>query len=268
MIGRAWELVRIPLRGARRASLVWGLSLAVLVALTIAFYPSFRDEPALNDLIASMPQPLIQAFGLADFGTPAGFLRGNLYAVLVPLLLAVAGVRWMNGQTASEEDSGRMEAYLAQPVTRGGVFLGRAAAAVVWVIGIGLLMLIAQLVADAVVGLQIGLDRILATMALCVLLGLLHAGVAALIAGWTGRPGLVLAVGMALAVAGYVAIALFPISDVLAPWRHASPWDWALGGDPLTTATEAWRYLALGVPAAVLIGVGTWAFGRRDVQAG
>jgi ABC-2 type transport system permease protein len=73
---------------------------------------------------------------------------------------------------------------------------------------------------------------------------------------------------MALAVAGYVAIALFPISDVLAPWRHASPWDWALGGDPLKNATDAWRYLALGVPAAVLIGLGTWAFGRRDVQAG
>ena len=268
MMGRAWELVAVPLRAARRASLVWGLSLAALVVLTVAFYPSFRDEPALNDLIAGMPEPLIQAFGLADFGTPAGFLRGNLYAVLVPLLLAVAGVLLMNGQTASDEDSGRMEPYLAQPVTRAAVFLGRASGVVLWLVVIGLLMLIAQLVADAVFGLDIGLDRIIATMVLCILLGLLHAGVAALVAGWTGRPGLVLGVGMALAVAGYVAIALFPISDVLAPWRHASPWDWALGGDPLTNATEAWRYLALGVPAAVLIGIGTWAFGRRDVQAG
>ena len=50
---------------------------------------------------------------------------------------------------------------------------------------------------------------------------------------WLGRPGIVLGVGMALAVAGYVAVALFPLSDVLEPWKHASPWDWALGGDPL-----------------------------------
>jgi hypothetical protein len=72
---------------------------------------------------------------------------------------------------------------------------------------------------------------------------------------------------MAVAVFGYVAIALFPISDVLEPWRHASPWDWALGGRPLSTATEAWRYVALGAPAVILVALGTWLFGRRDIQA-
>lgn len=264
---RARELLAVPLRAARRAGLVWGLSLAVLVVLTVAFYPAFRDEPGLSELVAGMPEPLVQAFGLADFATPAGFLRGNLYAVLVPLMLAVAGVLLMNGQTATDEDSGRMEPYLAQPVTRAAVFLGRVGAVLVWVLVIGLLMLAAQLASNALFGLEIGTDRVVATVVLCVLLGVLHAGVAALVAGWTGRPGLVLGVGMALAVAGYVAIALFPISDVLAPWRHASPWDWALGGDPLTNATELWRYLALGIPALLLIAAGTWAFGRRDVNA-
>jgi hypothetical protein len=62
-------------------------------------------------------------------------------------------------------------------------------------------------------------------------------------------------------------IALFPISDVLAPWRHASPWDWALGGDPLATDTEAWRYLALGLPALALAVLGAWLFGRRDIAS-
>lgn len=267
MSARVWELLAVPLRAARRASLVWGLSLGVLVVLTVAFWPPFRDEPNLSDLMAGIPEPLVEAFGLADFGTPAGFLRGNLYAVLVPLLLAVAGVLLMNGQTASDEDSGRMEPYLAQPVRRGSVFVGRAAGVGVWLVVIGVLLLAAQLAGDALFGLEIGLDRVVPTIVLCVLLGVLHGGVAALVAGWTGRPGLVLGVGMALAVAGYVAIALFPISDVLAPWRHASPWDWALGGDPLANATEAWRYLALGVPALVLVAGGAWAFGRRDVRA-
>lgn len=267
MSGRAWELLAVPLRAARRASLVWGLSLAVLIVLTVAFWPPFRDEPNLSDLMAGIPEPMVEAFGLADFGTPAGFLRGNLYAVLVPLLLAVAGVLLMNGQTASDEDSGRMEPYLAQPVTRRAIFLGRAAGVGIWLVVIGVLVLAAQLAGDEFFGLEIGLDRVVPTIVLCVLLGVLHGGIAALVAGLTGRPGLVLGVGMALAVAGYVAIALFPISDVLAPWRHASPWDWALGGDPLANATEAWRYVALGVPALALVGAGTWAFGRRDIRA-
>ena len=77
MTGRAWELLAVPLRAARRSGLVWGFSLAALIALTVAFYPAFRDEPELSGIIEGMPDALIDAFGLADFGTPAGFLRGN-----------------------------------------------------------------------------------------------------------------------------------------------------------------------------------------------
>lgn len=267
MSRRVWELVAVPLRAARRAGLVWGGSLAILIALTVAFYPAFRDEPALADIVSGMPEALVDAFGLADFGTPEGFLRGNLYAVLVPMLLAVAGVLLMNGQTASDEDAGRMEPYLTQPVTRASVFLGRAIGVLTWLVVIGAILLGAQWASDVVFNVDIDNGRIAATTGVCVLLGAFHAGVAAAIAGWTGRPGIVLAVGVAVAVAGYVAIALFPLSDVLAGWRHASPWDWALGGDPLGQPTEAWRYLALGVPALALAGIGAYLFGRRDVTA-
>lgn len=266
-MGRTWELIAVALRAVRRAGVVWALSIAALIALTVAFWPAFRDEAALDDIIASMPQALIDAFGLADFGTPAGFLRGNLYAVLVPLMLAVAGVLLMNGQTASDEDSGRMEPYLALPVTRASVFIGRAIGVGVWLAVIGAVMVATQLAANAIFGVDIGADRIVATVVLCLLIGAFHAGVAALIAGWTGRPGVVLGVGMLIAVAGYVAMALFPISSVLAPWRHASPWDWALGGDPLTNVTEAWRFAALAVPAVVMVAIGAWLFGRRDVNS-
>ncbi|MGH8914189.1 MAG: ABC transporter permease subunit [Acidimicrobiia bacterium] len=266
MSGRA-ELLAVPFRALRRAGLVWGLSLAALIILTVAFYPSFRDEPELGDLIDGMPDALISAFGLADFGTPEGFLRGNLYAVLMPLLLAVAGVLLMNGQTAADEDAGRMEPYLAQPVSRVAVFSGRMAGVGLWLLVIGVVVVIAQVAGDAMFGLEIDTGRVIATVVLCVLLGALYAGIAALVAGWTGRPGVALGVGVALAVAGYVAIALFPISEVLAPWRHVSPWDWALGADPLTTDTEPWRYLAVGVPAVVLGGIGAWLFSRRDIVA-
>lgn len=267
MSSRGRELVAVALRGARRAGLVWSISLAILIILTVAFWPSFRDQPELADIVEGMPEQLVDAFGLAEFNTPEGFLRGNLYAVLVPLLMAVAGVLLMNGQTASEEDAGRMEAYLAQPVTRGGVFVGRAVGIGVWLMVIGLVMLAAQLLSNELFELEVGLNRMMATVALCTLLGAFHAGLAALVAGRTGRPGLVLGVGLAVAIAGYVAIALFPISDVLEPWRHASPWDWALGGDPLAEPTEWWRYAVLGLPAITMVGIGAWAFNRRDVTA-
>lgn len=267
MTSKFAELVAVPIRALRRAGLVWSLSLAALIVLTVAFYPAFRDEPELGDLVAGMPQSLIDALGLADLASPEGFLRANLYAVLVPLLVAVAGVLLMNAQTAADEDRGRMEPYLAQPVVRSGLFGGRVTGVVVWLIIIGIVMLGAQLASDAAFGLEVPAGRVVATIVLCVLLGLFHAGVAATVAGWTGRPGLVMGIGVGLVVAGYVASALFPISDVLAPWRHLSPWDWAFGTDPLTGDAEVWRYLAVGLPALVLSALGAWLFSRRDVVA-
>ena len=247
--------------------MVWALSIAAMIALTVAFWPAFQTEADLSKIFESMPKEIIDAFGFADIGSPAGFLRGNLYAVFVPLLLAVAGVMLTNGQTAGEEDAGRMELYLAQPVSRQAVFIGRVGASLVWLVVIATVMLIAQVASDAAFGLSIGLDRVVATSAMCLLLAAWYAGLTALVAGWTARPGLATAIGIGLVVAGYVIMALFPISDVLAPWRHISPWDWALGGDPLVNPTEAWRYLALAVPAVVMAAAGTFAFARRDVQA-
>jgi hypothetical protein len=43
--GVVGELLAVPVRAARRAGLVWGLSLAALIVLTVAFYPAFRDQP-------------------------------------------------------------------------------------------------------------------------------------------------------------------------------------------------------------------------------
>lgn len=261
------DVLAIPLRALRRSGTIWGLSMAALIAMTVAFWPAFQAEADLSKIVDALPQPLIDAFGLADFGSPAGFLRGNLYAVLVPLLMAVAAVLFTNGQTAGEEDAGRMEVYLAQPVSRQAIFIGRVAAALAWLVVVTAFMLAAQVASDAVFGLSIGTDRLVNTLVLCLLLAAWYAGLTALVTGWLGRPGLALGTGIALVVAGYVIMALFPISHLLAPWRHISPWDWALGGDPLAQPTEAWRYLALAVPALAMAAVGTIMFGRRDVQS-
>ena len=101
------------------------------MAMTIAVWPAFKGSSGISQAMDQLPSGVVQAFGLQDFGTPAGFLRGNLYDFFVPLLLAVAAVMLVNGQTASEEAAGRLELYLAQPVARRAVLLGRAVAALI-----------------------------------------------------------------------------------------------------------------------------------------
>ena len=82
-----------------------------MIAVTVAFWPAFRGSSGISDAIGQLPAGVIQAFGLQDFGTPAGFLRGNLYEFFVPLLLAAAVVAFVNGQTAADETNGRIELF-------------------------------------------------------------------------------------------------------------------------------------------------------------
>jgi ABC-2 type transport system permease protein len=257
------------MRAIRRAGLLWAISIVALVAMTVAFWPSFKGamSDSLTELLNQMPQGLLQAFGMQDFVSPAGYLRGNLYALLVPLILAGAGIAFVNSLTASEEDSGRMEVLLAQPVSRRGLFAGRAAAAFGWVAILTAATAVSQLVLDPLFELEIATDRLLATIVLCGLLGLLHTGLALAMAGFFARPSLVLGGGLFIAIAGCTIATLFPLAEPLKPWAHISPWDWALAGDPLVKPTELWRYLALGVPAVGLALLGSWAFGRRDIRA-
>jgi beta-exotoxin I transport system permease protein len=260
------ELVRGPLRSMTRAGVSWAVAIALLIFATIAFWPALRGA-ALDELMNQIPSNLLQALGLQDFGTPAGYLRGNLYEILVPIMLAAAGVLMANGTTASDEDAGRLELVLAQPVQRAWVFAGRAVAVFVWLIAIGLVVAVTQFASDAIFDLQIDSGLLLATIVLSVLLGAIHAGLALAVAGIAARPGLVLAVGLGVAIFGYVVAALFPLNSALAPLQHLSPWDWALSGDPLSNGTDIGRCLILAVIAVALAAVGVVGFGRRDINA-
>ena len=93
---------------------------------------------------------------------------------------------------------------------------------------------------------------------------MLHGSLALAIAGLRAGRHWSWASASAVALAGYLVAALFPLSPVLAPWQHLSPWDWAFGGDPLEQATEVWRYLALVVPSVVLAAIGVMAVARRE----
>jgi ABC-2 type transport system permease protein len=266
MNARILELVGGPLRAMRRATFWWSLGLAALIAGTISVWPAFKGSSGISQAMDQLPSGVVQAFGLADFGTPAGFLRGNLYDFFVPLLLAAAAVLFVNGQTAGEEASGRMELYLAQPISRRAVLLGRVVAALIALTVISAVVLLAQIASDAAFDLQIDTGLVLSTIVLSGLLAALHGSLAVAVAGFRGRPSLVLAVGLGVAFAGLIVNSLFPLSAVLAPWRHLSPWDWAFGGNPLEQATDLWRYAALAVSSVILTAVGVFAVARRDIS--
>jgi ABC-2 type transport system permease protein len=159
------------------------VGVASLTAVTVAFWPAFRVSSGITEEIDQLPAGVVQAFGLANFGTPAGYLRGNLYELFVPLLLAAAAVAMATGQIAGEEASGRLELIFAQPLDRRVIFLGRAIAVLIALMIISGIVALVQLAVDAEADLAIDTGRILSTVALCALLAALHGSLAVAFAG-------------------------------------------------------------------------------------
>ena len=267
MSGRWAELIGGPFRASWRAALGWSVAFLVLIVSTMVFWPAFRGSSGITQAIDQLPTPLLDAFGLEGFGTPAGYLRGGLYELVMPFLFAAAGVMFVYSATASEEDAGRFELFVSQPVSRGAFFAGRAIAVFAWMLVLTLVALVCQLASDQAFGVPIDTGAVIATVVLCGLLGAFEAGLCLAVAGFAAKPQTLLSAGFSVAYLSYLVLALFPLNATLAPWRQLGPWGWALGGDPLVHGGDPWRYLLLGVPAVVLAAVGAIAFGRRDIRS-
>jgi ABC-2 type transport system permease protein len=264
--GATVELFRRGVHALRRSGAWWAVGVLAMTLVSVAFWPSLEGSTALTDLTDSSKQ-LMEAFGAQDLSTAAGYLDGELYALMLPLLLSGLAIATTSALTAGDEEAGRMELLQALPVSRTQVWLARLAAAA------GILAVVTLLTA-VVVALSltpfslddIGVGRVLVATLGCGALGLFHAAVAYAVAGGGGSRALSVGTSIAVLVAGYIASFLLPLADALDGMRRISPWYWAIGTQPISDGVAGSWFVLLVVAIAALVTFGTVAVNRRDLR--
>lgn len=242
------------------------MGIGFLVLVSVAFWPSLEGSEALTEL-EEMGE-VMEVFGAQDMDTSAGYLDGQLFAVMLPLLLSGMAVAGVTAVTSGDEDAGRLELLHALPVSRRAVWLGRFAAAV-------LTLAIVTTLTAAVMALSLapfslseaGVGPVVAATFACGALGVFHAAVGFLVGAAGGRRALAVGVTVAVLVASYVVNFLVPLSDALAGARKASPWYWALGAQPVSDGISPARTALLLAVSAALVAAGTVLVERRDIRA-
>jgi ABC-2 type transport system permease protein len=248
-----------------RSGFWWGFAAVTFVLLNLAFWPSFESSGSLTELEDSMGD-LLEAFGAQGLSTPAGYLDGQVYALMLPLLLSGAAIAMTSALTSGDEAAGRLELLHALPVGRRTVWLAR------WAAATAVLALIVVLVTAVVTAVLVpfSLDEagfgpvIVATLA-CGALGAFHGAVAYALGALGGSRGLAAGAAVGVLLAGYVAAFVLPINDRLAWARDWSPWNWAIGEQPVSDGVGLGLVVILAVTAA-LVALGTWAIDRRDIH--
>lgn len=259
------------LRDVRRAFLWWSIGLVGYVALIVAVWPTVRDNPALATLHETLPEELrafISFGGEFDYSTPTGYLGGELFSLMVPLLLLVAAIGAGARALAGEEEAGTLELLLSCPVSRERLVLEKLAALVVEVACLGAVLLLSLWAGARAVGMEISLGHLAAATASAVLLALLYGTLALLLGAATGRRGLTTAVVAAAAVAAYLVSSLAPLVAALEDVRVVSPFYHYAASDPLRHGLAPGHSLLLLAATALAAVLAPLALERRDVGVG
>ncbi len=262
------EVAVQTMRERGRSTVWWAAGLVALVALTVAFYPSIRADPSLNDLSKDMPESLRALFagGELDITSAAGYLNSQVFALVAPLVLLVFSIGHGSGAVAGEEERGTLDLLLANPLRRRDYVLQRFAALTALLAVLVAVLLLATAIGARPVGLEIGVGKLAAGSISVGLLALLF-GTLALAVG-SARPGRAgaIAVATGVAVAAWLFDGLSHTVGALEEWRPVSPFYQALGKSPLREGPPWGGWAILVAVTAVLVAAAVVGLERRDVQ--
>lgn len=249
----------------RRGIMGWSLAVAAVGVLYAAFYPSMNN-PDMAAAIRAFPEGMLEALGMTDITSPAGYLGSTTYGILGPVLMLIfAGTLGIRA-VAGDEESGRLDVLLAHPVERWTVVLERAAAMVVALALAGLALFLAMVAASGPAQFDaIGVGNLAAASAHLVLLGLAFGSLGLAVGALTGSRGLAWGAVAIVAVLTYLANTLGPTVEALAWSRDLSPFRYYNGGQPLANGLQVADGLVLAATALVLTAVAVAGFRSRDI---
>lgn len=101
------------LRDNRRSWLIWSISLTLLIAFFMAFYPAVAGEESFNELTENLPESLNALFGAEDIASPEGYLDSQFFSYLGPLLLLIFAVGRGADAIAGEEQRHTFDLLMA-----------------------------------------------------------------------------------------------------------------------------------------------------------
>ncbi|WP_042464077.1 ABC transporter permease subunit [Neobacillus dielmonensis] len=143
------------LRAYRKSTIIWSLSLVVVIALFMSFYASFaKDAEEFTRLLANYPEAVRKAFGinLDNFFSILGFYSYPLS--FITLCGAIQAMNLGTGIVSKEVREKTADFLLTKPVTRTQILTAKLLAALVSLV----ITFVVYFVAASITALQVKTD--------------------------------------------------------------------------------------------------------------
>jgi len=129
-----WEIFWRSIKERAIPLSIYCLSGILLIWMYVSFFPSIQKQAAdFEKVFAHYPQAMLEAFDIEpkSLTTIEGFLGGEQFSFVWPLMLILLMVGYAGSALAQEIEKGTMETLLSLPISRLKVFLARYLAGVV-----------------------------------------------------------------------------------------------------------------------------------------
>lgn len=264
---RLWTIFRYTFRRFRGQILGWGLGIASLGLILVPFYDIFRDQQEdFMQMLESYPPEFMAFFGgdASSLLTPEGYL-GMYGFSLLPLIIGIFAVLAGSGLIAGDEEKGRLDLILSQPVGRVPFFFGRllafiaATIAILFVAWLGFVILLGQSSMDIDM-LQMFLP-FLPLFAQALIYGML----AFLLSMLLPSRNMAAAISGLVVVASYFVSSMATLNDSLELIASLLPYAYYQGAGAISGLNLTWL-LGLFSVSALMALVAWWCFMRRDIR--
>ena len=259
------EVARLDLASRRRSLIAYTLGTAVYVLVVVALYPAFEHSSSLDTFVRN-DSTAAALFGVTGpLSTSSGWLNGNIYANLFPLIMLLLTVGFGAASLAGQDEDGTLCLVATLPLRRRRVVLEKAAALAAQAV-----VLAAAVAVCVIVGRSFDLTvtpgNISAGSAAACLMGIDFGLVAMAVGALTGRRATAIGGGTALAAASYLLSSLAPVVSWIRPARYVSLFYWSVGDNQIANGVSLADYAVLIAAALCLLAATVTLFQRLDLH--
>lgn len=263
-----WSLYARILYDKRWFILGWSAAIGGMVALVVAFFPSFSSGDTYEALFSSIPEQMKGLVGDADsFNKLPNYIATQLYDIRVPIFMMIMALVLAQGLSVALEERGDLRTILTLPLSRGRILLET------WLSGVTIVGLVSVVCALAtylgviIIGEELPHQLIWRLCALSALSGVVAFSLP-LAAGFaTGKRAATLTIGLIVTVGSFILSSFAPTVE----WLESSEvfsllyyYDTAALLDGEFNIRDLLVLTAVTLVSAVL---GWIFFRRRDVKA-
>jgi ABC-2 type transport system permease protein len=256
---KSLSVLKKTLRDLRWQVFWYGLGQALMAALVIYIFPSYREQFADFEI----PEALRGFIGEADYTSPEGFVSAEFYS-FIPLLGVIFAIMAGTSALAGEEAGGTLDLLLSQPISRRALALQKIAGFALSALLITGITYIGWLVSVPFVDIEISyLDLLSATLRLIPItlaFGFIAMWLAAVLPDRRQATGLV----TAFAVVSYFLSYLATIVEAMAPLRWGSLFFYHDGTNALNAPDPA-KLAVIFVTIVAFAALTLFAFEKREI---